>query len=134
MSGALTIRIATQADLGALRDLMALSIDRGQAEVLTPAQMLRQLDRRFEFLVSRRRDGAKRHQTLYAAIDWSYRLLPPELQRFFAQLSVFRGGWSRLLRDSDPCRRDQTSRSNPNHSPFVHSGFSLFSPTQRASR
>ena len=39
MSAALTIRIATEADLGALRDLMALSIDRGQAEVLTPAQI-----------------------------------------------------------------------------------------------
>lgn len=40
MSGALTIRIATEADLGELRDLMALSIDRGQAEVLTPAQIV----------------------------------------------------------------------------------------------
>ncbi len=40
MSGALTIRIATEADVGALRDLMALSIDRGQAEVLTPAQIV----------------------------------------------------------------------------------------------
>jgi len=40
MSAALTIRIATEADLGALRDLMALSIDRGQAEVLTPAQIV----------------------------------------------------------------------------------------------
>src|SRR5205823_5494127 len=26
--------------------------------------------------------------------DWSYRLLTPEIQRFFARLSVFRGGWS----------------------------------------
>jgi GNAT superfamily N-acetyltransferase len=40
MSDALTIRIATEADLGALRDLMALSIDRGQAAVLTPAQIV----------------------------------------------------------------------------------------------
>lgn len=40
MSDALTIRIATEADVGALRDLMALSIDRGQAAVLTPAQIV----------------------------------------------------------------------------------------------
>ena len=40
MSAALTIRIATEADLGTLRNLMTLSIDRGQAEVLTPAQIV----------------------------------------------------------------------------------------------
>jgi len=40
MSGTLTIRIATEADLGTLRNLMTLSIDRGQAEVLTPAQIV----------------------------------------------------------------------------------------------
>src|SRR5262249_6575270 len=37
---------------------------------------------------------ASRHRTLRAAIDWSYRLLSPELQQFFARLSVFRGGWT----------------------------------------
>lgn len=73
---------------------LAIELAAARAQVLAPAQMLRQLDRRFEFLVSRKRDGAERHQTLHAAIEWSYRLLAPELQRFFARLSVFRGGWS----------------------------------------
>jgi len=40
VTGGLTIRLATEADLGALRDLMTLSIDRGQAAVLTPAQIV----------------------------------------------------------------------------------------------
>jgi len=40
MSDALTIRIATEADLDPLRALMTLSIDRGQAAVLTPAQIV----------------------------------------------------------------------------------------------
>jgi GNAT superfamily N-acetyltransferase len=40
MSGGLTIRLATEADLGALRELMTLSIDRGQPAVLTPAQIV----------------------------------------------------------------------------------------------
>ena len=40
MSGALTIRLATQADLDALRAIMARSIDHGQAAVLTPAQVV----------------------------------------------------------------------------------------------
>src|SRR5579871_183506 len=56
--------------------------------------MLSQIENRFHFLVSRRRDAIDRHRTLRAAIEWSFRLLPPELQRFFAQLSVFQGGWT----------------------------------------
>jgi tetratricopeptide (TPR) repeat protein len=35
-----------------------------------------------------------RHRSLWAALDWSYQLLAPELQRFFARLSVFQGGWT----------------------------------------
>jgi len=35
-----------------------------------------------------------RHQSLRAAIDWSYRRLEPELQRFFRQLAVFGGSWT----------------------------------------
>ena len=60
---------------------------------MSPAQMVAELEHRFDFLVSRKRDVERRHRTLRAALEWSYRLLSPELQRFFAQLSVFRGGW-----------------------------------------
>ncbi|WP_288411120.1 GNAT family N-acetyltransferase [uncultured Sphingomonas sp.] len=40
MSDALTIRPAVEDDLDALRGLMTLAIDRGQAAVLTPAQIV----------------------------------------------------------------------------------------------
>jgi predicted ATPase/DNA-binding SARP family transcriptional activator/Tfp pilus assembly protein PilF len=73
---------------------LAIELAAGRAQVLTPAQMLAQLENRFDFLVSRRRDVAARHRTLREAIEWSFRLLAPDLQRFFAGLSVFRGGWS----------------------------------------
>ena len=59
--------------------------------------MAAQLERRFDFLTAsrRRRDvGEPRHRSLAAALDWSYRLLTPDLQRFFRGLSVFRGGWT----------------------------------------
>uniref|UniRef100_UPI003750BF66 ATP-binding protein n=1 Tax=Armatimonas sp. TaxID=1872638 RepID=UPI003750BF66 len=62
--------------------------------VLSPSQMLSQLGNRFEFLVSRKRGLAERQRTLRAAIDWSYRLLTPDVQKFFCHLCVFRGGWS----------------------------------------
>jgi predicted ATPase len=58
------------------------------------SQMLVQLGNRFEFLVSRKRGIAERQRTLRATVDWSYRLLAPDVQRFFAQLCVFRGGWT----------------------------------------
>ncbi|HLK61409.1 MAG TPA: hypothetical protein VKU00_32970, partial [Chthonomonadaceae bacterium] len=65
-----------------------------RSAVLTPAQMLSQLERRLDFLKSRRRDIAERHRTLRAVIDGSYRQLPELLQGFFSRLSVFRGGWT----------------------------------------
>ena len=73
---------------------LALELAAARSQVLTPAQMLLQLDHRFDFLVSRRRDIAPRHRTMRAAVDWSYQTLAPALQRLFAGLSVFRGGWS----------------------------------------
>ena len=72
---------------------LAIELAAARAQVLTPSQMLSQIGNRFDFLVSRTRGVAERQRTLRAAVDWSYRLLSPELQRFFAQLSVFRGGW-----------------------------------------
>jgi predicted ATPase/regulation of enolase protein 1 (concanavalin A-like superfamily) len=78
------------AQLGGLP--LALELAAARAGVLTPAQMLAQLSRRLDFLVSRHRDVDPRQRSMRATCDWSYQLLPPEVQRFFARLSVFRGG------------------------------------------
>ncbi|HLV80684.1 MAG TPA: tetratricopeptide repeat protein [Chthonomonadaceae bacterium] len=73
---------------------LAIELAAAWAQTLTPAQMLERLSRRFEILVSRRKDMEERHRTLRAAIEWSYRMLSPQLQTLFARLSVFRGGWT----------------------------------------
>ena len=73
---------------------LALELAAGWSQTLTPGQMLERLEGRFSLLVSRRKGATPRHRTLRDAIEWSHRLLSPELQRFFLQLSVFRGGWS----------------------------------------
>ncbi len=73
---------------------LAIELAAARIAVLTPAQMLAQLERRLDFLRSRRRDIVERHRTLRAVIDSSYRLLPGPLQRFFCRLCVFRGGWT----------------------------------------
>jgi predicted ATPase/DNA-binding SARP family transcriptional activator len=73
---------------------LALELAAARALVLSPAQMLEKLKNSLDLLSTRQRGVPKRHRTLRAAIEWSYGLLSGELQRFFARLSVFRGGWS----------------------------------------
>jgi predicted ATPase len=73
---------------------LAIELSAAWSRTLTPAQMLERLTHRFELLVSRRRDISERQSTLRATIEWSYRLLPTDLQAFFAGLSLFRGGWT----------------------------------------
>jgi predicted ATPase len=79
---------------------LAIELAAARAGVLTPEQMLARLagnpaaGGRLELLVGRRRGSDPRHHSLRTALDWSYDLLTPEVQRFFARLSVFRGGWT----------------------------------------
>jgi len=73
---------------------LAIEMAAARAQVLTAAQMVRQLERRFNFLVSRRRDAEARQRTLRASVEWSYQLLPETAQRFFEALAVFRSGWT----------------------------------------
>ncbi|HLK60011.1 MAG TPA: tetratricopeptide repeat protein [Chthonomonadaceae bacterium] len=73
---------------------LAIELAAAWIRTLTPQQMLERLQDRFRLLASQSREIEPRHRTLRATLDSSYRLLIPELQRFFAQLSVFRGGWT----------------------------------------
>jgi predicted ATPase len=73
---------------------LAIELAAAWAKQIPPAKMLQQLARRFDLLVARQRDLPSRHQTLRAAMEWSYQLLSPELQRFFSRLFVFRGGFT----------------------------------------
>ena len=61
---------------------------------MTPAEVLARLDERFRLLTSGRRTVLERHQTLRAAIDWSYALLDPVEQLVFGRLAVFAGGFT----------------------------------------
>jgi predicted ATPase/DNA-binding SARP family transcriptional activator len=72
---------------------LAIELAAARVAVLTPAQMLARLEKRFD-LLARRRGAEERHLSLRAALDSSYQLLEPEFQRFFARLSVFRGSFS----------------------------------------
>ena len=73
---------------------LALELAAARVKVLTVAQIAERLDDSFRLLASGSRTALPRHQTLRAAIDWSYDLLPEPEQRLFARLAVFKGGWT----------------------------------------
>lgn len=73
---------------------LAIELAAAWSGTLTPAQILSRLTRRFDLLISRKRDVPERHRTLESAIDGSFRLLSKELQAVFLRLAIFRGGWS----------------------------------------
>ena len=92
---------------------LALELAAAWSQALTPTQMRERLTERFDLLVSRRKGVTERHQTLWKTMAWSYDLLPPELARFWAKLSVFRGGWTEAAAAAvcgEPCVLESLGR------------------------
>ena len=75
-------------------DGLPLAIELAAARIIamTPDEIANRLDRRFPLLVRGDRAAVERHQTLRAAVDWSYDLLSVSEQRLLARLAVFAGG------------------------------------------
>lgn len=73
---------------------LAIELAAARVEVLAAGQIARRLDDRFGLLTGGRRTALPRHQTLRAAVEWSYALLSEPERRLFARLAVFRGGWT----------------------------------------
>jgi predicted ATPase/DNA-binding SARP family transcriptional activator len=79
---------------------LAIELCAAWAQILTPAQMLQRLERRFDLLVSRRVDIEERHRTLRATLEYGYILLEPRSKRLFSQLALFQGGWTLAAAES----------------------------------
>ncbi len=73
---------------------LAIELAAARIRIMTPRQMVERLAQRFQLLRSSRRDLPERHQTLQAAIEWSYELLSDWEKACFQQACVFRGGFS----------------------------------------
>jgi predicted ATPase/DNA-binding CsgD family transcriptional regulator len=71
---------------------LAIELAAMRLRVLSAQQILERLDDRYRLLTSGTRTLA-RHQTLKAAIDWSYDLCSAQEQILWARLSVFSGGF-----------------------------------------
>lgn len=73
----------------------AIELAAARLQLLSVDKILEQVKaNRLDFLATRKRDVAPRHKTLRSTLDWSYELLPSNGQKFLAQLSVFRGGFT----------------------------------------
>jgi predicted ATPase/DNA-binding SARP family transcriptional activator len=70
---------------------LALELAAARLRVLGAQQVAQRLDQRFQLLTDSGRTAVARHQTLRAAVDWSYDLLPVGEQAALRRLSVFPG-------------------------------------------
>jgi len=73
---------------------LALELAAARAATLSPDHVLSRLEDRLGLLTGGRRTALPRHQTLRAALDWSYDLLPVEEQVLLNRLSICAGGFT----------------------------------------
>jgi predicted ATPase len=73
---------------------LALELAAARARTLSLGEIAQRLDDRFRLLVGGPRSAPARHQTLRAALDWSYEALTPSERSLFVGLAVFAGGFT----------------------------------------
>ena len=73
---------------------LAIELAAARVKIFSTEQIAGRLQKSFNFLTTGNRTALPRHQTLHAAIDWSYDLLSPAEQTLFQCLSVFVNGWT----------------------------------------
>lgn len=73
---------------------LAIELAAARAGAFSPRDLLARLGDRLNLLTRGRRTALARHQTLRAALDWSYDLLTEAEQRLLGALSFFRGEFS----------------------------------------
>jgi predicted ATPase len=73
---------------------LAIELAAARVAAMTPAEIAGLLDERFRLLTGGRRTAVERHQTLRAAVEWSYGLLTATERTVFDRLAVFSGGFT----------------------------------------
>jgi len=72
---------------------LAIELAAAQLDLLSPADLLARLDRRFDLLVGGHGRRRQRQQTLQAVMDWSWELLDQDERSVLPVLAVFTGAW-----------------------------------------
>ncbi|MDR7419698.1 MAG: tetratricopeptide repeat protein [Armatimonadota bacterium] len=94
--------VATEANAPAIAQVvhrldgipLAIELAAARTKVLSVEQIARRLDDRFRLLTGGSRTGLPHHQTLRAAVAWSYDLLTEAERVLFRWLSVFAGSFT----------------------------------------
>jgi predicted ATPase/DNA-binding SARP family transcriptional activator len=73
---------------------LAIELASARVDILTPAEILEQLNQSFAFLRRRGQAAVPRHQSMRASMDWSWGLLTEQEKLLLSRLSVFAGGWT----------------------------------------
>jgi predicted ATPase/class 3 adenylate cyclase len=73
---------------------LAIELAAARTNALSPQEILDRLDDRFALLRSRSRSATGRHETLEAAIDWSYDGLAEAEKAVLRRAAAFRGGFT----------------------------------------
>ena len=90
---------------------LAIELAAARIRVLSVDQIAARLDDCFHLLTGGARTELPRHQTLRAAIDWSYDLLTERERGLLRRLSVFAGGWT-LDAAEGVCADDRVERKD----------------------
>jgi predicted ATPase/DNA-binding CsgD family transcriptional regulator/tetratricopeptide (TPR) repeat protein len=85
---------------------LAIEFAAARVESLTPAEIADHLVNRFHLLVGEEVAAVPRHQTLVAALEWSYALLTDDERLLLRRLSTFCGGFDRAACETVCCRDD----------------------------
>lgn len=72
---------------------LAIELTAARTDAMDTSSLALGLDDRFALLTVGRRTALTRHQTMRAALDWSYELLTPMEQAFLRMLAVFRSSF-----------------------------------------
>jgi predicted ATPase len=84
--------------------------------LLAPEQIASLLEQDFDLLVNSKRLVLPRHQTLRAALDWSYNLLAEAERKWLRGLAVFAGGWSLEAAEAVVITDDEERAASATHS------------------
>ena len=92
---------------------LVIELIAARMRLMTPQALLDRLSGQFVLTADGMRAASERQKTLRNAIDWSYKLLPPEEQKLFAYLSVFSGSFTLEVVEA-LFSRDVTEKLLPN--------------------
>ena len=90
---------------------LAIELAAARVKIMSADEIAQRLDDRFSLLISGSRTALPRHQTLRAAIDWSYELLTDSERILFRRLAVFAGGFT-LIAAEAVCGFEELQRND----------------------